>query len=212
MIPALLRSDLNPDTALTKNKIGGNQGKCKQRICCQISGALGRKLFSHCFPCFRHLSIPKITPVCNVNNSPPPTRGPTLTTPHAWWQWAEIRVNPRISSRLKSKHESAGCKNNYYVFVFQGVMVKNTSIVLSTLREVLFSWNTGIGQQPFSWILKRQVYSSNQVARWLSAQCWKYKLIRNKHFANISKNFLFASWSSTMTEATNVIWVVPKWA
>ena len=36
------------------------------------------------------------------------------------------------------------------VIVFQRVMVMNTNIALSILREVLFSWNTGICQQPFS--------------------------------------------------------------
>jgi len=35
-------------------------------------------------------------------------------------------------------------------FVFQVVMVMNINIGLSSLREVLFSWNTGICQQSFS--------------------------------------------------------------
>jgi hypothetical protein len=51
-----------------------------KEICCQILEALDRKLFSHCFPCFRHFAIPKIAPVYNVNISSPQTRGPTLTT------------------------------------------------------------------------------------------------------------------------------------
>jgi hypothetical protein len=103
------------------------------------------------------------------------------------WDKSMDLVEAHIQARL------CWLEKQLLLFLSQRVMVMNTNIALSTLREVLFSWNTGICQQPFSRILRRQDYSSNQVARRLSAQCWKYRMIRSKHFASINKDFMLVS-------------------
>jgi len=54
---------------LSKTKSEETWEFANKGMCCQISGALDSKLFSHCFPGFRHFAFSKITPAYNVNNS-----------------------------------------------------------------------------------------------------------------------------------------------